>query len=163
MWQNFLASRFAKMTPLMTEQPFTLYLGEGLSVAGRIDAIFEREDGVWEIVDYKTGASEPDPLQLAIYAQAVEEIWAKPTSSALWLLLRDGREQPAASVDVAALDGIAAGIVICRRRLLDEVLRRSDAPWVASTEPNRRPDRRTDDGEAVASRAPDHGCACMAP
>ena len=57
------------MTPLMVEQPFTLYIGEGLSVEGRIDAIFEREDGVWEVVDYKTGASDPDPLQLAIYAR----------------------------------------------------------------------------------------------
>ena len=37
MWQNFLNSRFAKMTPLMTEQPFTLYLAHGISVTGRID------------------------------------------------------------------------------------------------------------------------------
>ena len=70
LWENFERSRFASMTPLMVEQPFTLYIGEGLSVEGRIDAIFEREDGVWEVVDYKTGASDPDPLQLAIYARA---------------------------------------------------------------------------------------------
>jgi len=30
------------MTALMVEQPFTLYIGEGLSVEGRIDAVFER-------------------------------------------------------------------------------------------------------------------------
>ncbi|MBA3364352.1 MAG: ATP-dependent helicase [Actinobacteria bacterium] len=89
MWENFLNSRFAKMTPLMTEQPFTLYLGHGISVAGRIDAIFEREDGTWEIVDYKTGASDPDPLQLAIYRRAVEEIWRRDVESS-WLFLRDG-------------------------------------------------------------------------
>ena len=86
------------MTPLMVEQPFTLYIGEGLSVEGRIDAIFEREDGVWEVVDYKTGASDPDPLQLAIYARAVEEIWGKPAAPA-WLLLRTGAEQAAPAVD----------------------------------------------------------------
>ena len=51
----------------MVEQPFTLYIGEGISIQGRIDAVFEREDGVWEVVDYKTGRSDPDPLQLAIY------------------------------------------------------------------------------------------------
>ena len=90
MWANFEVSRFAKMTPLMTEQPFVLYLGDGLSVAGRIDAIFER-DGVWEVVDYKTGASEPDPLQLAIYSQAVEEIWGQ-SAYPCWLLLRNGEE-----------------------------------------------------------------------
>ncbi len=92
MWENFQASRFAKMTPLLTEQPFTLYLGEGLSVAGRIDAIYEREDDAWEIVDYKTGASDPDPLQLAIYRQAVEQIWRRP-AGASWLLLREGRQE----------------------------------------------------------------------
>lgn len=94
MWENFQRSRFAQMKPLMTEQPFTLYVGGGLSLEGRIDAIFEREDGVWEVVDYKTGASEPDPLQLAIYARAVEEIWGKLEETA-WLLLRTGGEEPA--------------------------------------------------------------------
>jgi DNA helicase II / ATP-dependent DNA helicase PcrA len=98
MWENFERSRFAQMKPLMTEQPFTLYVGEGVSIAGRIDAVFEREDGVWEVVDYKTGASDPDPLQLAIYAQAIKEIWGKQTSSA-WLLLRTGAEQVPPPVD----------------------------------------------------------------
>ena len=68
MWQNFQQSRFAQLKPLMVEQPFTLYIGEGISVHGRIDAIYEGEDGDWEIVDFKTGKSDPDPLQLAIYA-----------------------------------------------------------------------------------------------
>jgi ATP-dependent DNA helicase UvrD/PcrA len=98
MWTNFERSRFARMKPLMTEQPFTLYIGEGISIQGRIDAVFEREDGVWEVVDYKTGASDPDPLQLAIYARALEEIWGSRTESA-WLLLRTGEEQPAPRVE----------------------------------------------------------------
>ena len=68
-----------------------------MSVVGRIDAIFEA-DGTWEVVDYKTGKSDPDPLQLALYARAVEEIWGKrPRCS--WLLLRDGREEPTPSLD----------------------------------------------------------------
>jgi ATP-dependent DNA helicase UvrD/PcrA len=97
MWQNYLDSRFAKLKPLMTEQPFTLYLDHGVSVTGRIDAIFERDDGTWEIVDFKTGATEPDPLQLAIYARAVEEIWGKQ-SQASWLSLRDSSETSAPSL-----------------------------------------------------------------
>jgi RecB family exonuclease len=68
MWENFQRSRFAELTPLMVEQPFMLDLGDGPSLEGRIDAIFERDDGTWEVVDYKTGATKPDPLQLAIYA-----------------------------------------------------------------------------------------------
>ena len=63
----------------MVEQPFTLYIGEGISIQGRIDAVFEREDGVWEVIDYKSGRSDPDPLQLAIYSRAIEEIWGRRT------------------------------------------------------------------------------------
>jgi DNA helicase II / ATP-dependent DNA helicase PcrA len=102
LWASFERSRFAQMTPLMVEQPFTLHLGEGISVAGRIDAIFERDDGSWEVVDYKTGARNPDPLQLALYARAVEEIWGE-TTVCTWLLLRDGEEQSPALQDVAEL------------------------------------------------------------
>ena len=98
LWANFRRSRFAAMEALMVEQPFTLYVGEGLSLEGRIDAVFERDDGSWEIVDYKTGASDPDPLQLAIYARAVREIWGKEAVP-LWLLLRDGREVAPEPVD----------------------------------------------------------------
>jgi RecB family exonuclease len=72
--------------------PFTLYIGDGLSVEGRMDAIFEREDGIWEVVDYKTGGGEPDPLQLAIYGQAVKAIWGR-SPECVWLLLRDGQER----------------------------------------------------------------------
>jgi DNA helicase-2/ATP-dependent DNA helicase PcrA len=98
MWENFQQSRFAQMKPLMVEQPFTLYIGEGISVHGRIDAVFERDDGVWEVLDYKTGKSDPDPLQLALYARAVEEIWGKQVRPS-WLLLRTGAEQAAPAVE----------------------------------------------------------------
>jgi DNA helicase-2/ATP-dependent DNA helicase PcrA len=98
MWQNYLNSRFAKLKPLMTEQPFTLHVGHGVSVTGRIDTIVGHDDGTWEIVDYKTGATEPDPLQLAIYARAVGEIWGKQPQAS-WLSLRDGSEKPAPPLD----------------------------------------------------------------
>jgi DNA helicase-2/ATP-dependent DNA helicase PcrA len=96
------------MTPLMTEQPFTLYLGHGVSVAGRIDAIFEGDDGIWEVVDYKSGRSDPDPLQLAIYGRAMQEIWGR-TTGCVWLLLRDGREleAPVATGHVELLEHVA--------------------------------------------------------
>ena len=71
------------MTPLMTSSRSRSTSARACRVEGRIDAIFEREDGAWEVVDYKTGASDPDPLQLAIYARAVEEIWAKPTDASV--------------------------------------------------------------------------------
>ena len=103
MWQNFQQSRFAKLKPLMVEQPFTLYLGHDISVTGRIDAIYEGEDGEWEIVDFKTGKSDPDPMQLALYARAVREIW-KQEATCKWFLLRDGREVDAPPI--AELDKV---------------------------------------------------------
>ena len=111
LWENFQQSRFAQMSPLMVEQPFTLYIGEGISIQGRIDAVFEREDGVWEVIDYKSGRSDPDPLQLAIYSQAIEEIWGRPTAPA-WFLLRTGAEQAAPAVEDLShvLSGCAAAL-----------------------------------------------------
>jgi len=75
------ASRFAAETPLYAERPFLLVL-DGFVVGGRIDAVFGRPDGPWEIVDYKTGAvpSSGGPvagLQLDIYALACQELWGK--------------------------------------------------------------------------------------
>lgn len=37
MWENFSRSQFAERTPLMVEQPFTLYIGEGISLEGRVE------------------------------------------------------------------------------------------------------------------------------
>jgi DNA helicase II / ATP-dependent DNA helicase PcrA len=112
MWENFQRSRFAQMTPIMVEQPFTLYLAEGLSIAGRIDAIFERDDGTWEIVDYKTGATAPDPLQLAIYRKSVEEVWHQ-AAEAFWLVLRNGRCDPPGNSDVGAVVTAATRLRRC--------------------------------------------------
>ena len=76
----FKQSRFASMRPRSVEQPFVIALEGGYLVRGRIDAIFEHEDGSWEIVDYKTGR-EPDAgdetarLQLSVYALAARKIW----------------------------------------------------------------------------------------
>ena len=75
---NFTASDWAKRTPAFVEQPFELALGESV-VRGRMDAVFEDEDG-WTVVDWKTG-SKPAPaqmesakLQLAVYREAWRRI-----------------------------------------------------------------------------------------
>lgn len=71
----FRASRFAALTPLLVEAPFELHL-EGSRLAGRIDAVYGTEPGLWEVVDFKSGQSRPDPalrVQLEAYAVAVHE------------------------------------------------------------------------------------------
>jgi DNA helicase-2/ATP-dependent DNA helicase PcrA len=74
--QAFLTSRFADRTPLFAERAFLLRVG-GFAVSGRIDAIYGEPDGPWEIVDWKTGRGEADPLQLELYGLACHEIWNK--------------------------------------------------------------------------------------
>ena len=76
----FTASRFHGRAPVHAELPFALVVGD-VVIQGRIDAVFERDDGGWEIVDWKTG-SAPDEvgargLQLDLYALAAQEIWGK--------------------------------------------------------------------------------------
>jgi DNA helicase II / ATP-dependent DNA helicase PcrA len=70
---TFEASRFSSLEPLLVEAPFSLKVGDA-RVEGRIDAVFETEDGVWEIVDFKSGRPSEDPsrrIQLQAYALAV--------------------------------------------------------------------------------------------
>ena len=118
----FQDSRFAHAPPLFAERPFLLYL-EGFVVGGRIDAIFGRPEGPWEVVDYKTGKRPPedDPLawlQLDLYALACMEIWSKLpeelTLTYFYLASGDAVSRPAGDPAqtrarvVEALRGIAA-------------------------------------------------------
>jgi DNA helicase-2/ATP-dependent DNA helicase PcrA len=78
--QHYLASAYADRTPLFVERSFLLAFGR-FTVSGRIDAIYEREDGGWEIVDWKTGKRPADDtlsqMQLDLYALACMEVWGK--------------------------------------------------------------------------------------
>lgn len=68
----FGASRFAGITPRLTETPIDLTV-IGVRVRGRIDAVFEPEPGWWEIIDWKSGRRPDDPaavVQLEAYATA---------------------------------------------------------------------------------------------
>ena len=92
--QHYLSSRFAERTPLLVERAFLLRL-ERFAINGRIDAIFgDGVEGPWEIVDWKTGRSRDDPLQLDLYGLACVEIWGKrPDEVTLtYLYLASGEE-----------------------------------------------------------------------
>jgi DNA helicase-2/ATP-dependent DNA helicase PcrA len=107
--QAYARSRFADMVPLYAERPFLLPV-EGITIKGRIDAIYGLPDGPWEVVDYKTGRvpAEDDPiarLQLDLYALACVEVWHKaPEDLRLtYLYLSAGHER---SHTVEDIDGI---------------------------------------------------------
>jgi DNA helicase-2/ATP-dependent DNA helicase PcrA len=71
----FVRTRFAEMRPRFVEVPIDLRVGAS-RVRGRIDAVYEPEPGVWEIVDYKSGRRHDDPataVQLQAYAVAAAE------------------------------------------------------------------------------------------
>ena len=73
--QAFLASSWAAREPLAVEVPFELVLGPHL-VRGRIDAVYARPGGGYDVVDYKTGgrpsgrAARAAALQLSCYRLA---------------------------------------------------------------------------------------------
>jgi len=74
----FLNSPWANKTPKALEWPFDLSIG-GRSLRGRIDAVFETENGI-ELIDWKTGViGKSDDLQLAWYRFA----WWKMTNTPL--------------------------------------------------------------------------------
>ncbi len=107
--QAFVRSRFGDKVPLYAERPFLLPI-EGITIKGRIDAIYGLPDGPWEVVDYKTGRIPPDddPLvraQLDLYALACIEVWHKaPEDLRLtYLYLSTGDERSYAVDDVAAV------------------------------------------------------------
>ena len=72
--EAFRAGPYAGRTPVAIEAPFQVVLG-GHVVRGRIDAVYRGDDGRDEVVDWKTGASAADALQLAVYRVA----WARLT------------------------------------------------------------------------------------
>jgi DNA helicase-2/ATP-dependent DNA helicase PcrA len=67
----FLGSRLAGVKPRFAEVPVDLRIGE-VRVRGRIDAVYEPEPGVWEIVDYKSGRlSDDEALDVQLHAYAL--------------------------------------------------------------------------------------------
>ena len=75
-FETYLDSEYAGMTPLMVEAPFQFETEAGLSIRGRIDAVYDRSDR-WEIVDFKSGRPRTDPwlaVQLQAYAVAVDRV-----------------------------------------------------------------------------------------
>jgi DNA helicase-2/ATP-dependent DNA helicase PcrA len=70
----FEAGPFADRVPYAVEASFAIVL-DGQVVRGRIDAVYEEDDGSFLVVDWKTNrAATADPLQLAVYRLAWAEL-----------------------------------------------------------------------------------------
>ncbi|SDZ38450.1 DNA helicase-2 / ATP-dependent DNA helicase PcrA [Amycolatopsis xylanica] len=75
--EAFEASAWAARMPVDVEVPFSTDL-DGVTVRGRMDAVFQEPDGTWTVVDWKTGAV-PDGEKLrplAVQLTAYRLAWA---------------------------------------------------------------------------------------
>lgn len=75
--EAFLASEWADRTPHDVEVPFETEIS-GVTVRGRMDAVFADPDGGWTVVDWKTGAlpDEQRAASLAVQLAAYRLAWA---------------------------------------------------------------------------------------
>lgn len=109
--ERFLAGRFADAAPYAVEVPFALFLA-GQVIRGRIDAVYAQPDGRWLVVDWKTGAKRPDPLQLAIYRLAWAELHGQPpdaVAAAFYDVPADALVVPPRLADRAELAALVRG------------------------------------------------------
>ncbi len=75
-FKAFLESPYGTEPAALVEAPFSLTTESGYEVRGRIDAVYERDQG-WEIVDFKSGRRRDDSarmVQLEAYALAATEV-----------------------------------------------------------------------------------------
>ncbi|HMA46909.1 MAG TPA: ATP-dependent DNA helicase, partial [Frankiaceae bacterium] len=89
--EAFLAGRYGRLRPYAVEAPFDVVLA-GRVVRGRIDVVYERDGGRWEVVDWKTGTEPADPVQLAVYRLAWARLRGVPPEmvDAAFLYVRTG-------------------------------------------------------------------------
>ncbi|MGC5288124.1 ATP-dependent helicase [Micromonospora sp. DT231] len=114
--ERFLASEWADRSPVEVEVPFATVIG-GVVVRGRMDAVFARPGGRFDVVDWKTGAQPAGPaaevaaVQLAVYRLAWADLAGVPVDrvGAAFHYVRHGvTVRPADLLDVTGLTAMIA-------------------------------------------------------
>jgi DNA helicase-2/ATP-dependent DNA helicase PcrA len=107
----FEASHWAERTPHDVEVPFVCDL-EGITLRGRMDAVFADPDGGWTVVDWKTGAvpAAGQMPALAVQLAAYRVAWAALAGvdvdrvrAAFHYVRQDRTERPADLLDAEGL------------------------------------------------------------
>ena len=81
--EKWLRSEWAARTPHLVEVPFERSI-DGTIIRGRMDAVYQSEDGTFDVVDWKTGSAKSGDelanaaIQLAVYRLAWAEIAGVP-------------------------------------------------------------------------------------
>ncbi|TDB71978.1 ATP-dependent DNA helicase [Micromonospora sp. KC723] len=116
--ERFLASEWADRVPVEVEVPFATLIA-GVVVRGRMDAVFARPGGRYDVVDWKTGRqpvgreAEVAAVQLAVYRLAWAELAGVPVDrvGAAFHYVRDGvTVRPADLLDADGLTALIAGV-----------------------------------------------------
>jgi DNA helicase II / ATP-dependent DNA helicase PcrA len=114
----FLASEWAERTPHEVEVPFTCDVA-GISLRGRMDAVFLDRDGTWTVIDWKTGAIPADAdlpaltVQLAAYRLAWASLSDTPVHQvrAAFHYVRHNRTiRPADLIDATGLSALLRAV-----------------------------------------------------
>jgi len=110
--ERFLASEWATRTPEAVEVAVETPVA-GVVLRGRIDAVFRRDDGGWDVVDWKTGpplpadAMQVRAVQLAVYRLAWARLQGVPlerVSAAFFHATTGTTIRPVDLLDEAALE-----------------------------------------------------------
>ncbi|WP_433387520.1 ATP-dependent helicase [Micromonospora sp. KLBMP9576] len=116
--ERFLASEWADRVPVEVEVPFATVIAR-VVVRGRMDAVFARPGGRFDVVDWKTGRQPVGPaadvaaVQLAVYRLAWAELAGVPVErvGAAFHYVRDGvTVRPADLLDADGLTALIAAL-----------------------------------------------------
>ncbi|WP_262284879.1 ATP-dependent helicase [Micromonospora sp. MA102] len=116
--ERFLASEWADRVPVEVEVPFATVIA-GVVVRGRMDAVFARPGGRYDVVDWKTGRqpagreADAAAVQLAVYRLAWAELAGVPVErvGAAFHYVRDAvTVRPADLLDASGLTALVAAV-----------------------------------------------------
>jgi DNA helicase-2/ATP-dependent DNA helicase PcrA len=119
----FEASIWADRVPMEVETPFVLSLG-GVVIRGRMDAVFERLDGGYEVVDWKTGtvptgaAARAAAVQLAAYRLAwasLRGVDVESVSAAFHYVKPNVTVRPADLLSSSELEALITDLPVSRK------------------------------------------------
>lgn len=113
-----------KVKTIELEKDFKFKIDKDLTLGGKIDRIDDLGRGIYEVIDYKTGANIPDQkevdrdLQLSVYAMAVSEMFKIPPEKIkLSLYFLDTQEKIITSRTTKQLDEVKQEIFEIKKEI----------------------------------------------